>query len=356
MRYTAIFTGGGSAGHVTPNLALMRSLREEGYSIHYIGTADGIERTLLQHETDIPYHAIHAGKLRRYFSLQNVADVFRTLKGIGEARKIVREIKPDVVFSKGGFVAVPVVIGARKKAPIVIHESDYTPGLSNRIASRFADTVCVTFEDTLAHTRGKGVCTGTPIRTELYAGDAGRGRAMTGFSADKPVLLMMGGSLGAQAVNDALRQALPRLLKTFQIVHLCGKGKLDEASAQPGYVQYEYIGKELPDLMAMADIVLSRAGANAAFEFLALKKPALFIPLPRSASRGDQIVNAAYFAKKGYAAVLEQEAMTPDTLSGALETLYRDRARYIAAMETEQHADGTQAVLKEIRRAAEKKR
>jgi UDP-N-acetylglucosamine--N-acetylmuramyl-(pentapeptide) pyrophosphoryl-undecaprenol N-acetylglucosamine transferase len=356
MRYTAIFTGGGSAGHVTPNLALMRSLREEGYSIHYIGTADGIERTLLQNEVDIPYHAIHAGKLRRYFSLQNVADVFRTLKGIGEARKIVREIKPDVVFSKGGFVAVPVVIGARKKAPIVIHESDYTPGLSNRIASRFADTVCVTFEDTLAHTRGKGVCTGTPIRAELYAGDAGRGRAMTGFSADKPVLLMMGGSLGAQAVNDALRQALPRLLKTFQIVHLCGKGKLDEAAAQPGYVQYEYIGKELPDLMAMADIVLSRAGANAAFEFLALHKPALFIPLPRSASRGDQIVNAAYFAKKGYAAVLEQEAMTPDTLSDALETLYRDRARYVAAMETEQHADGTEAVLHQIRRAAQIKR
>lgn len=355
MQHTAIFTGGGSAGHVTPNLALMRALREEGYSIHYIGTQNGIERTLLKDEANIPYHAIHAGKLRRYFSLENVADIFRTLKGIGEARKIVRKIKPDVVFSKGGFVAVPVVIGARKIAPIVIHESDYTPGLSNRIASRFANTVCVTFEDTLAHTRGKGVFTGTPIRAELYAGDAARGRAMTGFTSAKPVLLMMGGSLGAQAVNDALRAALPRLLKTFQIVHLCGKGKLDEAASQPGYVQYEYIGKELPDLMAMADIVLSRAGANAAFEFLALKKPALFIPLPRSASRGDQIVNAAYFAKKGYAAVLEQEAMTPDTLSDSLETLYHNRARYVAAMEAEQHADGTEAVLHQIRRAAENK-
>lgn len=355
MQHTAVFTGGGSAGHVTPNLALMRVLKEEGYTIHYIGTKAGIERGLVEAE-GVPYHCISAGKLRRYFSLENVADVFRVLRGIGQSRKLIKKIKPDVVFSKGGFVSVPVVVGARNLTNIVVHESDYTPGLSNRIANRYATTVCVTFEDTLSHVGSKGVFTGTPIRKELYQGEVARGRAFTGLSGSKPVLLMMGGSLGAQAVNDALREALPELLKTFDIIHLCGKGKVSKAHAQPGYLQYEYISKELPDLLTMADIVLSRAGANAVFEFLALKKPALLIPLPKSASRGDQILNARYFEKKGYATVLEQEQMTPQTLSKALLDLYKDRARYVEAMTKAPNADGTEAVLQVIRRAAESKR
>lgn len=355
MQHTAVFTGGGSAGHVTPNLALMRVLKEEGYVIHYIGTKAGIERRLVEAE-GVPYHCISAGKLRRYFSLENVADAFRVVRGIGQSRRIIKKLKPDVVFSKGGFVSVPVVVGARKLTNIVVHESDYTPGLSNRIANKYATTVCVTFEDTLSHVGAKGVFTGTPIRKELYEGTPARGRTFTGLDGSKPVLLMMGGSLGAQAVNDALREALPELLKTFHIVHLCGKGKLSEAHAQPGYVQYEYISEELPDLIAMADIVLSRAGANAVFEFLALKKPALLIPLPRSASRGDQILNANYFVKKGYAAVLEQENMTPRTLCEALVTLYQNRADYLAAMNSAPNADGTEAVLNVIRSAAEAKR
>ncbi len=352
MEKTALFTGGGSAGHVTPNLALMRTLRQEGWAIHYIGTADGIERKLLAQEADIPYHSISAGKLRRYFSLKNLTDVFRVVRGVGQARAVVKAVRPDVVFSKGGFVSVPVVLGARGKAPIVAHESDYTPGLSNRIANRFADKVCVTFEDTLAHVGAKGVFTGTPIRPELCAGDKGRGFAFTGLSGGKPVLLVMGGSLGAMAVNDALREALPELLKTFHIVHLCGTGKLSKAHAQAGYVQYEYISEELPDLLAMADIVLSRAGANAVFEFLALKKPALLVPLPLSASRGDQIQNANYFQKKGYADVLPQENCNPQTLCARLLALYQNRGAYMAAMERETHADGTQAVLGVIRQAA----
>ena len=355
MQHTAVFTGGGSAGHVTPNLALMRVLKEEGYQIHYIGTKAGIERGLVEAE-GVPYHCISAGKLRRYFSLENVADVFRVLRGIGQSRKIIKKLKPDVVFSKGGFVSVPVVVGARKLTNIVVHESDYTPGLSNRIADKYATTVCVTFEDTLSHVGAKGVFTGTPIRKELYEGVPAHGRAFTGLSGSKPVLLMMGGSLGAQTVNDALREALPELLKTFDIIHLCGKDKVSKAHAQPGYVQYEYISKELPDLLAMADIVLSRAGANAVFEFLALKKPALLVPLPKTASRGDQILNAKYFEKKGYAAVLEQEQMTPETLAKALTGLYHDRARYLDAMGKAPNADGTSAVLNVIRQAAKDKR
>lgn len=349
-----LFTGGGTAGHVTPNIALMRILQREGYSIHYIGTKDCIECELVKKEEGIVYHAIRAGKLRRYFSFKNVADAFFVLCGIVQARKIVKRVKPDALFSKGGFVSVPAVIGANKRCPIIIHESDYTPGLSNRIANRYATKVCVTFEDTLAHVGDKGVFTGTPIRRELYKGDASRGFAFTGLDRTKPVLLMMGGSQGAAAVNTALRAALPKLLERFHIVHLCGKCKLDASLKAPNYRQYEYISNELPDLLAMADIILSRAGANAVFEFLALKKPALLIPLPLSASRGDQIQNARYFEKKGYAAVLAQEDLNEDTLYRALVELYENRARYIDHMRNATNADGTSAVLEVIVQAANK--
>lgn len=353
MQHKAVFTGGGSAGHVTPNLALMKALQAEGWQISYIGTADGIERSLLLKMEDIPYYSIPAGKLRRYFSLKNISDLFRVLRGVRQARGIIRKLQPELVFCKGGFVSVPVVLGARGCCHIVAHESDYTPGLSNRIANKYADKICVTFEDTLKHTGKKGVFTGTPIRPELYAGEAALGFAFTGFSLGKPVLLVMGGSLGAEALNQALRAALPSLLVQFQIIHLCGKGKVSEAAAQPGYVQYEYIDAELPHLLAMADLVLSRAGANAVFEFLALKKPMLLIPLPLSASRGDQIQNAAYFEKRGYASVLQQEEMTPQSLADALTALYQNHDKYRAAMQAAPNADGTQAVLDVIRECVE---
>ncbi len=354
---TALFTGGGSAGHVTPNIALMEQLLEEGWSIHYAGTENGIERQLIEARKDIPYHIISSGKLRRYFCFKNFTDPFRVLKGIRQSKALVNKLRPDVVFSKGGYVSVPVVWGARKNAPVLVHESDYTPGLANRIAIRFAHKVLVTFEDTLSHIpNGKGVYTGTPIRRELFAGTKERGLAFTGLSSSKPVLLMMGGSLGAQAVNDALRQALPKLLPLFHVVHLCGKGKLLESAKQPGYLQYEYITDELPDLFALADVVLSRAGANAVFEFLALQKPAVLIPLPLSASRGDQILNAQYFEKKGFARMLDQESMTPDALVTAIQSVYENRASYIAAMKNEANANGTDAVLRLIREAAGGKR
>lgn len=355
MTKTIILTGGGSAGHVTPNLALVPRLKAEGFVVHYIGTADGIERGLVEKTEGITYHAISAGKLRRYFSLKNFTDPFRVIKGMFQARRIIREVKPDVVFSKGGFVSVPVVMAAKGKAPVVAHESDYTPGLANKITAKFATKVCVTFEDTLKYVGSKGVFTGTPIRPELYDGDDKRGLEFTGFTGEKPILLMMGGSLGAQAVNDALREILPRLTRTFDVIHLCGKGKLDETIDDPAYRQYEYISEELPDLLAAADIILSRAGANAVFEFLALAKPALLIPLPLSASRGDQILNAGYFARKGYAMTLDQDNMTGDTLFDAIHDLYDRRLSFISAMSSDALADGTDEVLSVIRQQMENK-
>ena len=355
MEKKIILTGGGSAGHVTPNLALLPQLLAEGIEVHYIGTADGIERTILSERKDVTYHIISSGKLRRYFSWKNFTDPFRVMRGLFQARRVMREVKPAAVFSKGGFVYVPVVIAAHgKHIPVVTHESDYTPGLANKINAKFADKICVTFEDTLAHVGAKGVHTGTPIRPELYQGDKERGLAFLGFNDKKPVLLIMGGSLGASVVNDAVRAALPKLLISYDIVHLCGKGKVEERLNQPGYRQFEYVNEELPDVLAATDVVVSRAGANAVFEFLALSKPALLIPLPRSASRGDQILNAGYFARKGFAMVLEQESLTPETLLDAVNDLYDRRLSFIATMSAEPLADGTDEVLAVIRNAMKK--
>lgn len=347
MRKTVLFTGGGSAGHVTPNVALFPRLLEEGCDIHYIGTAEGIERALIEGRAGITYHAISSGKLRRYFSWKNFTDPFRVLAGVAQAERIIKNIRPDAVFSKGGFVSVPVVVAAKRlKIPVVTHESDYSPGLANRINARFADKICVTFEDTLKHVGEKGVHTGTPIRPELYFGKREKGLSFLGFSGEKPVLLAMGGSLGAAAVNEALRGALSALIETFDVVHLCGKDKLDEALLDiKGYRQFAYVDRELPDVFAAVDLIVSRAGANAVFEFLALSKPALLIPLPRSASRGDQILNAAYFARKGYSMMLEQENLSPGTLLEAVNELYAGRQSYISTMGREPLADGTEEVL-----------
>ncbi len=330
-----VLTGGGTAGHVTPNIALIARLKEEGYKISYIGSYTGIEKTLIE-EQGIPYYGISSGKLRRYFDLKNFTDPFRVLKGFGEARKLLKKLQPDIVFSKGGFVSVPVVVAAgRLKIPTIIHESDMTPGLANKLCIPSAVKVCCNFPETKSHLpEGKAVVTGTPIRQELLSGDPQKGRDFTGFTSDKPVILIIGGSLGAQAVNTAVRNILPQLLPEFQVVHLCGKGKKDESlTGLTGYVQYEYIEKELADLFAMADIVISRAGANAICELQALKKPNLLIPLSANASRGDQILNARSFEKQGFSMVLEEEEITDQVLLDAVKKLFENRDTYRRAME-----------------------
>ena len=346
-----VLTGGGTAGHVTPNIALMGRLKEQGYQISYIGSYNGIEKTLIE-ELGIPYYGISSGKLRRYFDLKNFTDPFRVLKGFSEARKLLKQLKPDVIFSKGGFVTVPVVIAAgRLKIPAIIHESDMTPGLANKLCIPSAVKVCCNFPETKAHLpEGKAVVTGTPIRPELLQGDADKGRAFTGFTSEKPVIMIIGGSLGAQAVNDAIRRILPELLKDFQVVHLCGKGKQDDSKNDlKGYVQYEYIESELADLFAMEDIVISRAGANAICELQALKKPNLLIPLSANASRGDQILNARSFEKQGFSMVLEEEAITDEVLLKAIHDLYDHRENYRAAMENAPGQDSISVICDLIR-------
>lgn len=350
-----ILTGGGTAGHVTPNIALLPRLKELHYDIHYIGSYNGIEKELIG-QFGIPYHGISSGKLRRYFSVQNFTDPFRVIRGFGEASRLIRLLRPDVIFSKGGFVTVPVVLAGRKcKVPTIIHESDMTPGLANKLSIPSAWKVCCNFPETVSKLpKDKAVLSGSPIRQELLSGDKLKALDFTGFSSDKPVILVIGGSLGAAAVNEAIRKILPDLLKDFQIIHLCGKNKLDPSlNGIDGYVQYEYIKDELKDLFALTDIVISRAGANAICELLALNKPNLLIPLPASASRGDQILNARSFERQGFSAVLEEEEMTGEKLLSAIRELYRDRAQYAEAMRRSSQQDSIDTIIELIESAVQ---
>lgn len=334
MKKKIVLTGGGTAGHVTPNIALIPELQKQGYDIHYIGSYNGIESQLIG-DLDIPYYGISSGKLRRYIDVKNLSDPFKVVRGLGQARHLLGKIKPDVVFSKGGFVSVPVVLAAKSRGiPCVIHESDMTPGLANKICIPCAHRVCTNFPETMKHLpANKAVLTGSPIRQELFQGDKAKGLAFCKFQSGKPVILIIGGSLGAAAVNDAIRAILPKLLEKFQIIHLCGKGKVDDSlQGTAGYVQYEYIKDELSDLMAAADIMISRAGANAICEILALRKPNILIPLSAQASRGDQILNAASFEKSGYSIVIQEEEITNEKLYDAVITAYENREKYERAM------------------------
>jgi UDP-N-acetylglucosamine--N-acetylmuramyl-(pentapeptide) pyrophosphoryl-undecaprenol N-acetylglucosamine transferase len=336
-----ILTGGGTAGHVTPNIALLPRLKELGYEIYYIGSYNGIEKDLIQKQ-NIPYYGISSGKLRRYFDPKNFSDPFKVLKGYAQARSLIRKLKPDIVFSKGGFVSVPVVMAAKHmKVPAIIHESDLTPGLANKLAIPSASKVCCNFPETLKHLpEEKAVLSGSPIRRELLSGSREKACTYTGLTTEKPVILIVGGSLGSKVINEAVRALLPELLKNFQIVHLCGKGNLDTSlNGTKGYVQYEYANAELADLFALADIVISRAGANSICELLALHKPNILIPLSRNASRGDQILNANSFQKQGYSYVLEEEELSSETLLTAVNEVWEKKDTYIKAMQSSQQLD-----------------
>lgn len=343
-----VMTGGGTAGHVTPNIALMPALKEAGYDIHYIGSYTGIEKELIEAQ-NIPYTGIESGKLRRYFDPKNFSDPFRVIKGYGQALRLLGKLKPDIVFSKGGFVSVPVVLAAKTRGiPAIIHESDITPGLANRIAIKGAKKVCCNFPETLKYLPAeKAVLTGSPIRRELFDGNPENAYALCKFPAEKkPVLLIIGGSLGSRAINEAVRKVLQELLKDFHIIHLCGKGNLDESLVGiEGYAQFEYASTELTDMLALADLAISRAGANSICELLALHKPNILIPLSAAASRGDQILNAKSFEKQGFSYVIPEEEVTDEVLLAAVREVFANRQNYIDAMSESGQMDSIGTIL-----------
>ena len=347
-----VLTGGGTAGHVTPNLALIPRLKADGWEIHYIGAANSAEEELISQVEGVAFHTVSVGKLRRYFDLKNFSDPFRVINGVRQATGLIHSIKPNIVFSKGGFVSVPVVYGAKLNGvPVVSHESDMTPGLANKLCLPFTSVQCCTFPEAVKYARGKGVHTGSPIRPEILKGSKEGGFRRFGLNHSRPVLMVMGGSSGAQAINQVVWQCLPKLSENFQVLHLCGKGNLSPVlEGTDNYTQVEYLteDQEMADAYACADILVSRAGSNSLCEILAVRKPALLIPYPKDASRGDQILNAESFRNQGFSHVLQQEDMTPETLLKNIESLYHDRGVLYEAMATEPTANGIDNVLQQI--------
>lgn len=345
-----VLTGGGTAGHVSPNIALIPGLKDLGYEISYIGSIEGIERTMIE-KLGIPYYPIPTGKLRRYFDIKNFSDPIRVMKGGIEARGILRKLRPNIIFSKGGFVSVPVSRAARlERIPLIIHESDMTPGLANKLSFSAATKICCNFPETMDYLPAKKAeLTGLPIRKELLSGSAQGGLSRFGFDKSKPVVMITGGSSGAVAINNVIRGVLPELLKRYQVLHICGKGKTDESlNGKPGYIQLEFAEEELPDIFAMSDVVISRAGANTIYEILALNKPNILIPLPAQSSRGDQLLNASSFESQGYSFVLEQENLTNINLLNSIEHVLKNSERYIKKMAASSQLDATERILKLI--------
>ncbi|RDI45551.1 undecaprenyldiphospho-muramoylpentapeptide beta-N-acetylglucosaminyltransferase [Falsibacillus pallidus] len=344
-----VFTGGGSAGHVTPNMAIINELGHE-WDISYIGSKEGIEKELIE-KMAIPYNGIHSGKLRRYFDLENVSDLFKVLKGCFEARQILKKLKPAVVFSKGGFVTVPVVIAAKSLGiPVYIHESDITPGLANKIAQRFSTRIFTSFKEAKQYFPDKKTkVAGSPIRKALLFGSATKGREVLGLKEPLPIITIMGGSLGAKKINEAVRESLPQITAQYQVVHLCGKNQLDPLlSNHPRYRQYEYVHDELADILAATDLVVTRGGSNAIFEFLALKIPMIIIPLGRDQSRGDQILNAKSFQDKGYSITLEENDLTNENLVKTIEKVFKDKEKFQSKMRESSNQDALQVIIQEL--------
>ncbi|PYZ98961.1 undecaprenyldiphospho-muramoylpentapeptide beta-N-acetylglucosaminyltransferase [Alteribacter lacisalsi] len=347
---TIVFTGGGTAGHVTPNIAIINELDQEKWDIKYIGSKQGIEKELIE-KINVPYYGIRSGKLRRYIDFENLVDMFRVVKGTHEARRVLKKLKPDLVFSKGGFVSVPVIIAAKSlRIPIFIHESDMTPGLANKISQHFSTKIFTSFEETKQYfPAAKTTVIGSPIRKGILTGSPEEGRKFLGFHSAKPILTIMGGSLGARRINEAVRESLDNLTKSYQIVHLCGKNNLDsDLEGREGYFQFEYVNEELADILAATNLVITRGGSNAIFEFLALQIPMIIIPLTRKQSRGDQILNAQSFEEKGFALKLEEEDLTAESLAEALDQVNEKRSTYVEKMKASGQGSALDVLVREI--------
>ncbi|MFJ7975421.1 undecaprenyldiphospho-muramoylpentapeptide beta-N-acetylglucosaminyltransferase [Peribacillus sp. JNUCC 23] len=336
LKKKIVFTGGGSAGHVSVNTAIIPEFLKNNWEVTYIGSEKGIEREIIEKEfPTVSYQTVSVGKLRRYMSLENLKDPFRVIKGIFDARKILKQIQPEFVFSKGGFVSVPVVLAAKMlRIPVFIHESDYTPGLANKLAMPFASKIFTTFVETEKHVaKSKSIYIGAVLRDGIFKGNADKGRERYGFDKSKPVLLVMGGSLGAVRINNLITENLDDLLAFYQIIHICGKGNIQEKLRRKGYQPFEYVHEELFDMLACADVVVSRAGSNSIYEFLGLEIPMLLIPLSANASRGDQILNAASFESQGFSKVIQEENLTYQAFSDTLDHLVDESPQYKAKMQ-----------------------
>ncbi|MCR5553433.1 MAG: UDP-N-acetylglucosamine--N-acetylmuramyl-(pentapeptide) pyrophosphoryl-undecaprenol N-acetylglucosamine transferase [bacterium] len=346
---TIVLTGGGTAGHVTPNLNIIPKLKNHFDKIYYIGSCE-IEEKIIK-PTGIPFYKISSTKLIRGKFFANLSIPFKLNKAIKEAKAILKEIKPDVVFSKGGFVSVPVVFAANAlNIPIVCHESDLSLGLANRICAKRAKTVCTTFPITSEKGGNKFVCSGSPVNINLLNVPASKAKTELKIKTDLPILLVTGGSLGSAAINNAIFEALNELTKKYYVIHVTGKGNTKNIN-QPNYLQIEY-ANNLPLLICASSVVVSRAGSNTIFELALAHKPMLLIPLPKGASRGDQVENANYFKSKNIANVLLQENLNKTSLINEIDKTYGQREELIKSIKKFNPKSGVDKIVYEIIKAA----
>lgn len=351
------FTGGGSAGHVTPNIALIEQLLAQGDEVHYFGTAQGIEHELIA-PLKIPYHTVSSERLRRYFDWRNFLTPFKVIAGLLAAVTKVHQVKPDVLFSKGGFVSFPVVVGAWvNRIPVIIHESDLSPGLANKLSFPFATKICVGFKEAMSSIthKEKVVFTGSPLRQAIFDADVSRAHEELGLDPERKIIMVTGGSQGARHINEVVRQELDTLLKLGQVVHLCGKGNLDERfEGRQGYLQLEYLNERFADLMAASSVVICRAGANTLLELVKLERPSVLIPLPLASSRGDQHLNAKNFQAQGMAKMLPDEQLNGSSLLEAVEDVLANQARYQEALRAYDLPESKQLICDLIKELGER--
>lgn len=347
------FTGGGTGGHIYPGLAVAQELKalakkdNKDLTIYWIGCSKGMDGTIINKAVDAngekivnSFIGIPSGKLRRYFSFQNFTDLFRIIGGYFSARRALRKIKPAVLFSKGGFVSVPPCIAANHmEVPVYTHECDFTLGLANRINFMYAKTMFVSYEETKNRLQ-KGdqkrvIVTGNPVRVVFYSADGKKGLEFLGIAGKtKPVLLVLGGSSGARQINELVVNNLEWLTQNYIVVHQTGLLNTDENLSQQlqekyngMYKPYQFIYEQMPDVVAAADVILSRAGANSIWESAVMNKPMVLVPLCGNGTRGDQVDNARFFEEYGAAKVLVGEQATDENLKSALSEMLNEQVR-----------------------------
>ncbi|WP_294430546.1 undecaprenyldiphospho-muramoylpentapeptide beta-N-acetylglucosaminyltransferase [uncultured Treponema sp.] len=355
---TFVFAGGGTGGHIYPGLAVAQELRSiaennnQEIKIVWLGNSTGMDRVLVEKSGSVDgFEGIPSGKLRRYFSFKNFTDFFKIFAGFVKSFFILLKLKPTVLFSKGGFVSVPPCMAAKLlRIPVFTHECDFTPGLATKINSRFASKILISYEETKRYLgpakAKKAVVTGNPVRPVFYSPDPENGRAFlfdgrSDYDSEKPVLLVLGGSLGAHQINELVASNLDWLTERFNVVHQCGAKDADlMPKNHDGYFLHPFIYNEMCDVIACADIVLSRAGANSIWECSVLGKPMVLIPLCGSGTRGDQVDNARFFEEKGAAIVLLGEYADSDYLKSALDKMNETTYRMNAALASKSLSEG----------------
>lgn len=343
-----VLCGGGTAGHVMPNVALLKHLQKHFKKIYYIGSVNGIEKDIIKEYPFVKYYPITTVKFIRSFNLKNLLIPFKLLKGYYQSKKILKQIKPDIIFSKGGYVSVPVTFAGKKlKIPVVAHESDFNLGLANKLILKNCTKMCCSFKHTAETLKDKGVFTLSPVRDSLFLGNKEKAKQECKFINNNPTILVIGGSLGAKAINDCVFNVAKDLVKKYNVIHVVGKGNINKNINFKNYYQIEFCSN-IENFFALADLVVSRAGSNAINEFLVLNKPMLLIPLPKGNSRGDQVLNAKYFEENGFAYVLEQENLTEKTLLKEIDKLQLNSNKIKQNQSKFKGKNGTDNVLKVI--------